>query len=353
MGSNTYYTFIFFMSSIIEMPEYRTLDQLIEYEGALNSELHTHSVFSNITQQKKSLRGFNDCGTTPREICETMLRKNIKALFITDHDTVVGYSALQEEIANHEKFSGLGVYRGEEITADDDSHVGAIGIDGYIKPGGTVLEIKDEIRKHNGIAIAYHPFAVKNGMRELAREFGYIETFNSNNRDGYSNDRAEELANRYNKKKTNGSDSHLTQTIGIAPNLIYAENNLDSIMEAFDKGKVEPSPQRRLRTFEESLQHGKYVLDTSHQNVLKYLEDKQSSLSYFSKDIAKKVACRHIAPYFLKKAVKKNIDSKLFRACGKLFMSGIRRTSYNVNVKGMDPSLLQKNFIWRNLENLM
>jgi len=117
-------------------------------------------------------------------------------------------------------------------------------------------------------------------------------------------------------------------------------------------GNIRPLYNRRLRTFEESMEHGHYVISTYKNNLLDYFNKKQENLSYFSRDILKKFASKYVGPYFLKKVASSGPKSKVFRSCAKLLMKGINRTSYNVNVKGQDPRKLEKNFIWRNMENL-
>ncbi|MFQ5969284.1 MAG: PHP-associated domain-containing protein [Nitrososphaerales archaeon] len=320
----------------------------VQYE--LRAELHVHSVFSNF-QNSKSIP--YDCGTTPEQICYAMVKKNLKALVITDHNTDQGYRHLIGYKNNHERFKGIQIYRGEEVTVEGNKHVTALFIDGYIKPYQSIEETLEEIKEKNGIAVAVHPFAVRNGIRGNAVLLDHVEVFNSNNPDEYSNQKAEEFAEKHNKIKVGGSDSHLKSTVGRCVNQIESENNLDALRDAMKVGRIRISEtERNLRTFEESLEHAHYSLSNSREYILKDMHERYQELSYFSRDMIKKFLLKNVSPCIVDTMVSKSPESQVYKICGKVFLYFIKRTSKKVNVDGENPVLFEDNFWWNILKKL-
>ncbi|MDE1830082.1 MAG: PHP domain-containing protein, partial [Thaumarchaeota archaeon] len=82
----------------------------------LRAELHCHNVYSNFHL------GLNetpyDCGVTIQEQLEQAYKTGLDAFFITNHNTLDGYTHLLRYKEDHEKFKNIQVYPGEEITTD-------------------------------------------------------------------------------------------------------------------------------------------------------------------------------------------------------------------------------------------
>jgi len=320
----------------------------IHYE--LRAELHLHSVFSNF--QNSKLMPY-DCGTTPEQICYAMVKRNLKTLVITDHNTDQGYPHLIEYKNNHERFKKIQIYRGEEVTLEGNKHITALFIDGYIKPYQSIEETLEQIKEKNGIAVAVHPFAVRNGIRGKAILLDYVEVFNSNNSDKYSNQKAEEFAKKHNKIKVGGSDSHLKSTTGRCVNLIESENNLDALRNAMKVRRIRISEtERNPRTFEESLEHAHYVLSNSREYISTNMYKRYENLSYFSKDVMKKFLLKHVSPRVVDMVVSTSPESQLYKISGKIFMYFIQRASKKVNIDGKNPELFEDNFWWNVLRKL-
>ncbi len=201
----------------------------------LNVETHCHNVFSN--QKNYSSRMPFDCGVTIEEQLEIAYRQKIDVMFVTNHNTLDGYSQILEYKKNHAKYRNIRIYPAEEITINNKGHVLAYGIEKEIRPGMTLDETLDEIRQQNGVSCAAHPFAVSNGIREYAKRCDIIESFNSNNIDFFSNLISEKFAKENNLVSIAGSDSHVKSTIGRSIDKVESENNIDSILEKLRKGK--------------------------------------------------------------------------------------------------------------------
>jgi predicted metal-dependent phosphoesterase TrpH len=139
---------------------------------------------------------------------------------------------------NHRKFESIKVYPAEEVTIDNQGHVIAFGISREIRPGMTLEETLDEIKRQGAVSCAAHPFAVTNGIREMASLCDLIESFNSNNIDHFSNIVAESFAKHKNIPSIAGSDSHIAQTIGRCINSVESETDLDNILQSMRQGKL-------------------------------------------------------------------------------------------------------------------
>jgi len=139
------------------------------------ADFHIHSTFS-------------DGELTVREICDLFGSQGIKAIAITDHlvekNTMIGkiarffnkslteesFPRYMEEIQNEAirawKIYNMLVIPGVEITknqiSDDKSaHILALGINRYIEPDHSFIEIINNIHQQDGLAIAAHPVDTK------------------------------------------------------------------------------------------------------------------------------------------------------------------------------------------------
>ena len=166
---------------------------------------------------------------------------DLKVLFVTNHNTLDGYTQILKYKNDHDKFKNIQIYPAEEISTDTGAHILAYGIQTEIRPGLPMEEIIDEIKKQNGISSAPHPFSLVDALREKAKNCDMIEVFNSNNIDILSNARATQFALDNNMIQVAGSDSHVLSTLGRCVNVIDSENNLDDILHAMKQGKIDIS----------------------------------------------------------------------------------------------------------------
>ena len=152
---------------------------------SLKAELHCHNEFSNFRLGEDEPP--YDCNVTFRDQLEKANELDLRVMFVTNHNTLDGYSQILKYKNDHQKFKNIKIYPAEEISTDTGAHVLAYGIHDEIKSGLPMEEIIDEIKKQNGISSAPHPFSLVDALREKSKQCDMIEVFNSNNVDVVSN----------------------------------------------------------------------------------------------------------------------------------------------------------------------
>ncbi|HEY7756752.1 MAG TPA: PHP-associated domain-containing protein [Nitrososphaeraceae archaeon] len=300
----------------------------------LRVETHCHNVFSNHNNYLSRLPF--DCGVTLEEQLENAALQKIDVMFVTNHNTLDGYSQILEYKQNHEKYQNITIYPAEEITINNKGHVLAYGIDNEIRPGMSLDETLDEIRKQNGISCAAHPFAVSNGVREEARKCDIIESFNSNNIDIFSNLIAERFTKQNNLKSIVGSDSHVKSTIGRSFNTVESENNIDSILEGLEKGRFKIG-KLNYASKEEMYEHAHYIISSSRQTILNSINETNPKF--------------HSVVKWAIDSFISNPNSRLWHLMSSLGMYLSKRISKKVNIYGYNPIILEKRS-WSNLISL-
>ena len=226
----------------------------------LKTELHCHNIFSN--GHVGVLEPIPDSNVTIIKQLEQAHLVGLDTLFVTNHNTIDGYKQILEYKKNHKKFDSLKVYPGEEVTTNNESHVLVYGIDHSIKPGLSLHEILDEAKKQDAITIAPHPFSLLVALREDSTYCDLFEVFNSSNVDVYSNLKATKFAKEKSLHVVAGSDSHVQSTIGRSTNLIYSENNLDSVIAAMKHHKITIENTGYVQP-KEALEHIRYKIQNS------------------------------------------------------------------------------------------
>src|SRR3989338_2406246 len=167
-------------------------------------ELHAHSYYSHREKVKF------DGTTSPANMIQAAAAKGINAIALTDHNTTMGW----KEAKAAAKKLGIEFIPGEEVDSAD-GHVLAHNITETIRPGMPLEETVDKIHQQGGIAVASHPFDIKNdgtGKKSLACDA--LEAFNAINFDRLSNKRCLKFAKINRKPVTAGSDAHAPYMIG-------------------------------------------------------------------------------------------------------------------------------------------
>ncbi len=300
--------------------------------AGLKIELHCHNEFSNFQLGPKETP--YDCGVTIKEQLEKAYDANLDAFFITNHNTLDGYSSLLEYRSNHEKYKKIKVYPGEEITTDQGIHVLAFGLTQTIKSGCTFEETLDTIKAQGAISCAPHPFGLSNGLRERAILCDLIEVFNSNNVDRYSNLRAYHFAKTNQLIEVAGSDSHVASTLGRCVNLVDSENNLDDVLYALRHGKVTIGETGYI-TSREMIEHALYKIENSKEDIMLYFKENHPHLTGI---------CR-----FLINAFESNPDSIVWTTAYKVAVRLIAKLSNKINFKDHDHTVLYE----RNLRAIL
>ena len=261
------------------------------------------------------------------------MKKGIEVLFVTNHNTLDGYHQILEYQQNHDRFKNILIYPAEEITIDNQGHVLGYGLTSEVKAGMTLEETLDEIKRQGAVSCAAHPFAVTNGIREMASLCDLIETFNSNNIDHFSNIVAESFAKHKNIPSIAGSDSHIVQTIGRCINSVESEKSLDDILQSMKKGKLKII-KANYTSKEEVYQHAHYILSSSKELILGY------TLKHHPK--------AHWAAKWALDSYTMNPDRRFWTSLGAFTLYLTKRASEKVNVKGHNPQVFEKRS-WRTL----
>lgn len=295
----------------------------------IKSELHCHNLFSNFHLGNEEPP--YDCNVTIRDQLERANELDISALFVTNHNTLDGYSQMLQYKNDHYKFKNIQVYPAEEVTTDTGAHVLTYGIHKEIPPTLSLEEIIDEVRKQNGISSAPHPFSLVDALRDKAKNCDMIEVFNSNNIDVISNVKASQFAINNNMTQVSGSDSHIISTLGRCVNVIDSENSLDDILSALRNKKI-----KILNTGytlpEETLEHLKFKINNSKEYIFDYVQEHHpNALWLFS---------------FLYRVYNIDQDSYLWTMVYKFCLYFLKRISHKINYQNIDSNFMNERNPW-------
>ena len=286
----------------------------------LRTELHCHNIYSN--GHVGELEPPCDCNVTISEQLQKSLDSKLDVLFVTNHNTLDGFSQMTDYKNNHEKFSNLEIFPAEEITTDKEAHVLVYGLQEEIKPNQTIDEIIDAAKSQDAVTIAPHPFSLIDALRDDSLKCDLFEVFNSSNIDIYSNKKAEIFAKEHNLFTIAGSDSHIASTIGRCTNLIDSENNLDDILCAMKKGKISIEKMEYVKR-SEVLEHIQYKIENSKEYIDQYVKE------FYPKYL--RVFNQMYKLYMFTR------KSFIWDVAFKLAIFGLRRISYKINFEGYDP----------------
>lgn len=286
----------------------------------LRTELHCHNIYSN--GHVGELEPPCDCNVTISEQLQKSLDSKLDVLFVTNHNTLDGFSQMTDYKNNHEKFSNLEIFPAEEITTDKEAHVLVYGLQEEIKPNQTIDEIIDAAKSQDAVTIAPHPFSLIDALRDDSLKCDLFEVFNSSNIDIYSNKKAEIFAKEHNLFTIAGSDSHIASTIGRCTNLIESENNLDDILHAMKKGKISIEKMEYVKRHE-VLEHIQYKIENSKEYIDQYVKE------FYPKYL--RVFNQMYNLYMFTR------KSFIWDIAFKLAIFGLRRISYKINFEGYDP----------------
>lgn len=286
----------------------------------LRTELHCHNIYSN--GHVGELEPPCDCNVTISEQLQKSLDSKLDVLFVTNHNTLDGFSQMTDYKNNHEKFSNLEIFPAEEITTDKEAHVLVYGLQEEIKPNQTIDEIIDAAKSQDAVTIAPHPFSLIDALRDDSLKCDLFEVFNSSNIDIYSNKKAEIFAKEHNLFTIAGSDSHIASTIGRCTNLIDSENNLDDILYAMKKGKISIEKMEYVKR-SEVLEHIQYKIENSKEYIDQYVKE------FYPKYL--RVFNQMYKLYMFTR------KSFIWDIAFKLAIFGLRRISYKINFEGYDP----------------
>lgn len=141
----------------------------------LRAELHCHSNDNNFPNIYFPL--FRDSTQTSSEIVDACVRRNIKILAITDHDSLIGYKNAKKYIKDNHL--DILLIPACEVTAQE-GHILAYNIHEEIPRKIPSRQVVDNIHSQGGIAVCAHPFMIHyHGKRVYDYPFDAIEGLNA------------------------------------------------------------------------------------------------------------------------------------------------------------------------------
>ena len=175
------------------------------------------------------------------EFIKKLQSKGIGGMLVTDHDTYNGYRHWKNTIKGR-KYKDFVVLKGIEYDTLDAGHIIVIMPENLklrlMELRGMPVQLLIPIvHNYGGILGPAHPFGEKfmsfmnskayKRNPDILSEFDFIEVFNACE-SKMANDKALEMAKKYNLTGTAGSDSHKTESIGYAYTVIPDEIRKES-----------------------------------------------------------------------------------------------------------------------------
>jgi predicted metal-dependent phosphoesterase TrpH len=175
-------------------------------------DLHIHSKYSH------------DSYLSPSKIIKIARKKGLDGIAITDHNTLKG-GVETSKINSKDDFI---VIVGSEIKTEFGDVIGLF-LNEEIK-SRIFMQVVEEIKDQGGLVVLAHPF--RKGINfpiDLLKHIEYIEAFNARS-SGSLNVMAQELAKKFRKKITAGSDAHLGFEVGRGRTIV-SDNIKDALLE--------------------------------------------------------------------------------------------------------------------------
>ncbi|MFQ6086668.1 MAG: PHP domain-containing protein [Candidatus Bathyarchaeia archaeon] len=160
----------------------------------------------------------------------------IKAVAITDHNTMQGYTEVRKLAASYQD---LTIIPGIEVSTNQGDII-ILGVEEKPSYASTVLEVVDFAKARNGVTVIPHPYRI-NGIGDLAEKMpaDAIEVINPTATQR-ENKMAQELAKMKNLPGIAGSDAHAPSHMWTAYTEVNADLDIDEILKAIRKGWVKP-----------------------------------------------------------------------------------------------------------------
>lgn len=208
---------------------------------------------THVHEDKYSFDSFMDF----KEAIELAKLRGLDSICITNHDN----NLLRNEIGDSATINGILVIVGAEVLTHEGDIL-VFGLKDIPKEKISAEELLYLVKKHNGAAIAAHPFRNNNrgmgeNMRKVSHLLDAVESFNGSTY-SYHNLQSFALASELNIPSTGASDAHKLDKLGV-----YATKFYDTI--------------RDHRDFIEALKTGNFhpVMrkDGKYKNIDYYFED--------------------------------------------------------------------------------
>jgi len=196
-------------------------------------DLHVHTSYSP------------DAAINPKTLVEQLhAHPFIKAIAVTDHNTVEGYEKAQ---ALASAYPDILIIPGVEISAINGDLI-VLGVTELPPEPWSVENVIDFAKKRNALTIAAHPYRTR-GLGDLTRncDVDAIEVLNGA-APSQVNKLAESLAKEMELPGVAGSDAHKADELWTVYTEVQASSGLDEILKAIKKGMVRVgSTQKSIR----------------------------------------------------------------------------------------------------------
>ena len=191
----------------------------------IKADLHIHTEYSM------------DCAMTLEQIIARCLEVGINCLGVTDHNTIAGAVKLKE-------MAPFSIIVGEEILTLDGEIIGFF-LTQEIPAKLSVEETVARIKAQDGLICIPHPYdrlrlsVFRDQVFEnIMPQVDIIEAFNARSLSPSSSTRARQLAQKYGKHVSAGSDAHTLPEIGNAYVEMREFNDKDEFLASLAMGKI-------------------------------------------------------------------------------------------------------------------
>ncbi len=178
-----------------------------------------------------------DSMISPKFIVEKLNAHSfIKAVAITDHNTMQGYAEVRRLAAS---YRDLTIIPGVEMSTRSGDFI-LLGVEEEPSYTSTVWEVADFAKARGGVIVIPHPYRI-GGIGDLAEKIpaDAIEVINPT-ATKRENKMAQELAKMKNLPGIAGSDAHVPLQMWTAYTEVSADLDIDEILKAIRKGWVKP-----------------------------------------------------------------------------------------------------------------
>ena len=186
-------------------------------------DLHVHTLYSG------------DSNISPKMLIEQLnINPTVKAVAITDHDTIEGYKHVKKLA---EAYEGLLVIPGVEVSTFE-GHINVLGVEEMPKYPLSAEELIDFARERQAVVVIPHPYRVC-GLGDNAKKLDAdaIETLNYRASKA-ENKLAEKLAKELNLPGVAGTDAHRPNQLFKVYTEVNADPDINSILKAIRNGAV-------------------------------------------------------------------------------------------------------------------
>lgn len=193
----------------------------------IRADLHVHTKYSF------------DASINPKTIVEQLYAHPfIKAVAITDHNTLEGYYKTKELAS---AYKDILIIPATEITTPNGDLI-ILGTTEMPKEPWTITNIIDFAKERDALVIAAHPYRAY-GLGELAKQYklNAIEVLNGTSAPNV-NKLAEELAKEMRLPGVAGSDAHNSEELWTVFTEIQASLDVYEILKSIKKGSVKVYP---------------------------------------------------------------------------------------------------------------